>query len=204
MAPCKKLSGPAIENLFGRIAGTFKARRAGEILPQTRPAAADKRRMIEGTVQVRISEYDSGAAPFVQAPMADPVIRVLVIEDDAEAAEMVRIRLTENGDGTFQFEWAQDLFQGLMRLTQPGIDVVLLDLGLPELSGYRSFRAIDAATERSLPVVIFTSDDTEVSRELTLGLGASGYLLKHASTSEDLKRALRDAARRKDRPESGL
>jgi two-component system catabolic regulation response regulator CreB len=118
---------------------------------------------------------------------------VLLVEDSVEAAELVQVYLTEDGAHSFRIEWACNLGEAVTRLSQPGLDVVLLDLGLPELGSYHSYRVIDVAAGPQVPVVILTSDDRSVSRDLTLGFGASDYLLKHESSPAVLKRALRSA-----------
>ena len=125
-------------------------------------------------------------------------IQVLLVEDDPQMAELVQVSLFEGTNDRFHVEWVPNLVEALTRLSQPGIDVVLLDLGLPELSGYKSYRVIEAGAGRSLPVVILTADDRHVSKDLTLG--AAGYLLKHQTTPAQLKQALLNAARR-HRPE---
>ena len=88
-------------------------------------------------------------------------IQVLLVEDNMEAAWLVQMCLEGVSAEQFRVEWSQNLLEAMTRLAQPGIEVVLLDLGLPELNGYRSFRAIDAAAGGKLPVVILTSDDRD-------------------------------------------
>jgi DNA-binding response OmpR family regulator len=122
-------------------------------------------------------------------------IHVLLVEDNEDAAWLVQFCLTGEGE-QFRIEWAPDLLQAMTRLAQPGIEVVLLDLGLPELDGYKSFRAIDAAADGKIPVVILTSDDSRDSRELTLGCGASDYLIKDRISPAALRAALLDAVHR--------
>lgn len=122
----------------------------------------------------------------------DSPIRVLLVEDNPESAEMVHFLLSDDG-GRFCVEWSRTIRHAMMRLSEPEVDVVLLDLGLPELTGYRSFRAIQMASENTLPIVIFTADDSIQSKELTLGFGASDYLLKQYCSSAQLKKALRTA-----------
>lgn len=95
----------------------------------------------------------------------------------------------------FRVEWTQTVLQAMTRLALPGIEVVLLDLGLPELNGYRSFRAIDAATNCKVPVVILTADDRSVSRDLTVGFGASDYLIKDHVSPAQLRESLLNAIR---------
>ena len=123
-------------------------------------------------------------------------IQVLLVEDDAEAAELVQIRLTEDGEQHFRVEWTPNLREAMIRLTEPGIDVVLLDLGMPELSGHNSYRAVSVSAGDNLPIVIFTSDDRSVSRDLTLGFGAAGYLLKDKTSPAILRQALQNAVLR--------
>jgi DNA-binding response OmpR family regulator len=122
-------------------------------------------------------------------------IQVLLVEDSPEAAWLVQDSLAESEGEQFRVEWAQTLFQGMKRLTEPGVEVVLLDLGLPELDGYRSFRAIESATGRKLPVVILTSDDRFLSKDLTLGFGAFDYLIKDRVSPFQLRESLRKATR---------
>jgi DNA-binding response OmpR family regulator len=123
---------------------------------------------------------------------ADWPIQVLLVEDNADAAWLVQFCLTGEGE-QFRVEWASDLLQAMTRLAQPGIEVILLDLGLPELNGYKSFSAIDAAGEGKVPVVILTSDGSRDSRELTLGCGASDYLIKDSISPARLRAALVEA-----------
>lgn len=135
-------------------------------------------------------------APPVAVPgtAVSAPIRVLLVEDDPEAADLVQFSLLDETSGGFDFEWAPNLVEATIRLSQPGIDVVLLDLGLPELGGYKSYRVVELASGSNIPIVILTADDRTISRELTMGLGASDYLLKHEMSPARLKHSLRDAA----------
>lgn len=129
------------------------------------------------------------------APVATGVARavnVLLVEDDEDAAVLTSASLMAEND-PFCVEWAENLSAAMIRLLQPGIDVILLDLGMPELSGYRSYRAIELAMGSKLPVVILTSDDREDSKILTLGSGAAAYLLKNQVSPARLRRTLHNA-----------
>jgi DNA-binding response OmpR family regulator len=134
------------------------------------------------------------AAPTTQTALAWP-IQVLLVEDSPEAAWLVQATLQERQGEQFQVEWAETLYQGMKRLAVPGIEVVLLDLGLPELDGYRSFRAIQSAMGRKVPVVILTSDDRVLSKDLTLGYGAYDYLIKDRVSPFQLRASLSNAIR---------
>jgi CheY-like chemotaxis protein len=132
-------------------------------------------------------------------------IRVLLVEDDPEAAELDKILLTNTEDGTFRVEWCPNLITAMIKLAEPDSwDVVLLDLGLPELNGYKTFRAVQMVAPRPIPVVILTSDETKLTRDLTVGYGSYerepgrahpvAYLTKRNLTEGELRRALRKAA----------
>ena len=127
--------------------------------------------------------------------VADSPIQVLLVEDNTDAAWSYIFSLTGDGGTRFHLEWAPNLSEAMTRLAEPGIEVVLLDLGLPEMSGYKSFLAVDAATEGKIPVVILTSDESRDSRDRTLGYGASAYLIKDTVSPARLRGALLKAVR---------
>jgi DNA-binding response OmpR family regulator len=92
-------------------------------------------------------------------------IKVLLVEDDPEDAVLTRVQLSEGSDSPFQIEWKEDFQTAMARLQEPGIDVVLLDLGMKELQGYRTHLAIKRVS--AAPVVILTSDESANSQDLT-------------------------------------
>ena len=120
--------------------------------------------------------------------------RVLLVEDDPDAAVLAMSSLCDDHSEPFSVEWVSTLWKAMKRLEEPGVDVILLDLGLPELTGYRSFRAIEAAAAHTVPVVMLTADDRMDTRRMILEFGASDYLLKGYVTSPQLRTSLRRAA----------
>jgi CheY-like chemotaxis protein len=138
------------------------------------------------------------APPDVNSqPLTSPTdpIRTLLVEDNEETAALVQFWLAEDESDTIHVEWTKTVLDAMTRLAQPGIQVVLLDLGMPELSGHRSYRAIESVAGEQVPVVILTADERPVSRDLTLGFGASDYLLKQQTSPLQLRQALRNAVR---------
>ncbi len=117
------------------------------------------------------------------------------MEDDPETAWLTQEWIAAAEHELFQIEWIQTLSAAMKRLREPGIDVIFLDLGLPELAGYRSFRAVDAAADSKIPIVILSADDRRASREFTVGLGASDFLVKQSVSPNQLRHALRTAKR---------
>jgi DNA-binding response OmpR family regulator len=135
-------------------------------------------------------------SPLESAAPRNQIIHVLHVEDDPETAWLTQEWITADDDhGQFCIEWIQTLSAAMKRLREPGVDVILLDLGLPELVGYRSFRAVDAAADSKIPIVILSSDERRVSREFTVGLGASDFLVKQKVSPVQLRQALRTARR---------
>ena len=136
----------------------------------------------------------------LHAPVAIPLgfgrrMRVLLVEDDPDQAQLAYALVNGCGDGPdlFQIEWKNNILQAISRLAKPGIDVVLLDLGMPELSGCMAHLAIRRVTKKT-PVVIFTSDDSAASQDITTSQGAFRYLLKNRTSPVELRQALHEAA----------
>jgi glutamate dehydrogenase (NAD(P)+) len=121
-------------------------------------------------------------------------IRVLLVEDNADAAQLVRSQIVGGGkQNLFHVERKDNLQKAMIRLAKPDIDVVLLDLGMPELSGHKTHLAITSVVGTTVPVVILTSDDSVISRNLTIRQGASSYLVKRRTSSFALRQALQEA-----------
>jgi CheY-like chemotaxis protein len=119
-------------------------------------------------------------------------IRVLLIEDDPDAAVYTSTQLRQ-GDDVFRVESVANLASAVGRLSKPDVDVILLDLGMPESSGSETHLAITSVVQGQIPVVIFTSDESVISQEMTKLQGASEYLIKQRASSVQLRRALREA-----------
>jgi DNA-binding NarL/FixJ family response regulator len=78
-------------------------------------------------------------------------------------------------------------------LENRGVDVVLLDIGMPELEGYKTHLAITSVVGKTVPVVILTGDDSIASQAITKVQGASNYLIKQRTSPVELRRALYEA-----------
>ncbi len=99
--------------------------------------------------------------------------RVLIIEDDPDIAHLARLHLSADG---FEVTVTGDAAGGLTAF-EKGTDLVLLDLGLPDLDGLevcRRFRGEDPA----VPILLLTARGEESDRVLGLELGADDYLTK--------------------------
>jgi CheY-like chemotaxis protein len=124
------------------------------------------------------------------------IIKTLLIDDDPIQLQAIQNLLTAAGSRRFELEGAESLPAGLGRLAVGGIDVVLLDLGLPDSSGVETFTRLHQQFP-DLPVVTFTAlEDEELGLELVQA-GAQDYLVKGKVSSLLLCRTLRYAIERK-------
>jgi DNA-binding response OmpR family regulator len=126
-------------------------------------------------------------------------IHVLLVEDDPDAAQLTSSQVSHGEiDNLFRIEWTVDLKTAIQRLSEPGIDVVLLDLGLPEITGHKTHQAIASVVGNKTPVVILTSDDSADSRHITIGQGAKDYLVKSRASAVQIRQALHEATLEND------
>jgi two-component system KDP operon response regulator KdpE len=117
-------------------------------------------------------------------------MRVLVVDDDAVLRSTLRIALqTEAHDVVL----AGDGRTALQALREDEPDLVLLDLGLPDLSGVEVLRRL--RTWSTLPVVVLSARDGSDDKVQALDLGADDYVTKPFGTAELLAR-VRAAGRR--------
>ena len=93
--------------------------------------------------------------------MERKTLNVLLIEDDPDYAGLVQQWLAATADeGAFVLNWTDSLAAGLERLAQGGVDVVLLDLSLPDSTGVDTFIATRAHAP-GIPVIILSAGDSE-------------------------------------------
>jgi DNA-binding response OmpR family regulator len=111
---------------------------------------------------------------------------VLVVEDDAPTATMLRRLLTK---ADYAVESASDGASGLARIAQGGIDVVLLDVVLPDGSGLELCRQVRTHTEHGhLPIIMLTGLSSDSARRAGFAAGADDYITKPFHTADLLDR----------------
>ena len=101
--------------------------------------------------------------------------RILVIDDEPEIARSVRLTITLQ-EPNWEVVEALSGRQGLARLGEEDFDLVLLDLGMPDMSGYEVLKQIRLFSD--VPVVILTVRDDELDKVRGLELGADDYIVK--------------------------
>jgi sigma-B regulation protein RsbU (phosphoserine phosphatase) len=116
-------------------------------------------------------------------------INLLLIEDDPDDAQFLRLALLKASGVQFQSETAINLKEGLGRLAKGGIDLVLLDLTLPETSGLDTFKAVQAQAH-DVPIIILSGLDDETLARSAVHAGAEDYLVKGREDSQLITRAV--------------
>jgi two-component system chemotaxis response regulator CheY len=105
------------------------------------------------------------------------VKKVLVVDDSATMRRMIMASLTMLGE--VAFEQAVSGLEAIERLTLAPVDLVMLDLNMPDVHGLEVLRFIRGQqTLRDLPVVVLTTRGDDDSRAAALREGATLYLTK--------------------------
>lgn len=123
-------------------------------------------------------------------------MHILVIEDDQRLNRLLRRLLEED---RHVVEYAFDAASGLELAAVPGLEAIVLDIGLPDRSGLEVARQLRAAGAR-VPIIMLTARDTVGDRVLGLDAGADDYLIKPFSYDELAARLRALARRAADRP----
>ncbi|MBQ3542278.1 MAG: response regulator transcription factor [Oscillospiraceae bacterium] len=115
--------------------------------------------------------------------MSNNKYKILVIEDDRKILSMIQTVLDTNG---YQVLTAQRCQQGILMLSSHVPDLVVLDLGLPDMDGEEFIRI----TRRSsmIPIIVLSARTEESDKVRALDLGANDYITKPFGTGELLAR----------------
>jgi len=105
--------------------------------------------------------------------------KILVVEDEASFSEALEFLLGKEG---FSVVTADTGTEALRKFDQGGIDLVLLDLMIPEVSGTEVCRQI--RTKSRVPIIMLTAKDSEVDKVVGLEIGADDYVTKPYSSRE--------------------
>jgi two-component system response regulator RegX3 len=107
------------------------------------------------------------------------MVRILIVEDESSFSEALEFLLGKEG---FSIVSAANGSEAITKFEQGGIDLVLLDLMIPEISGTEVCRQIRAKSK--VPIIMLTAKDSEVDKVVGLELGADDYVTKPYSTRE--------------------
>ena len=122
--------------------------------------------------------------------MADTA-KILVVDDEPDTVGLLELTLRTAG---FEIQTAMSGQEGLRLALEKAYDLILLDLMMPDISGFDVMRSVQElkGASAATPVVILTARDRPEDRDSGNRLGAVGYLLKPATRGQLLD-AIRNA-----------
>ena len=115
--------------------------------------------------------------------MSNNRYKILVVEDDRNILSMIQTVLDSNG---YQVLTAQRCQQGILMLSSHMPDLVVLDLGLPDMDGEEFIRV--ARRSSMIPIIVLSARTEEKDKVSALDLGANDYITKPFGTAELLAR----------------
>lgn len=127
-------------------------------------------------------------------------LRILLIEDNPGDARLIQEMLAESGVKP-NITWCERLADIPKGISENSIDVILLDLALPDSFGIESFTRVQENVPE-IPVIILTNTDDENLAILSVHHGAQDYLVKGQIDGDLLRHAIRYAIERKHTEEA--
>ena len=128
--------------------------------------------------------------------MSSKSVSTLLVEDNPGDRRLIREMLAEVSSITFDVQYADRLQAAIEYLGQNKVEVILLDLGLPDSQGLETLRKIYAQVPE-LPIVVLTGLNDEMIGVQAVNEGAQDYLIKGQVDTHLLRRTIRYAIERK-------
>jgi signal transduction histidine kinase len=122
-------------------------------------------------------------------------LQILLVEDNVADALLLREMFTKERPGSFEFTHFLRMSEALIHLEKGGVDIVLLDMGLPDAHGVDTVHRTHAVAP-GVPVIVLTGLDDEAVAAEAMKAGAQDYLIKGQIENRALPRALRHAIER--------
>lgn len=102
--------------------------------------------------------------------------RILVVDDETQLVEMVTMRLEASG---YEVISAADGQEGLDKARRDKPDLIILDLMLPKIDGYKVCRMLKFDEKyMSIPIIMFSARAQESDRQMGMQVGADDYVTK--------------------------
>ncbi len=108
---------------------------------------------------------------------------ILIVEDDAQIRNFIKYSLEKEGYKTYSANNAQT---ALNLIVKERIDLVILDLGLPDFDGTEVIKKVREWSE--IPIIVVSARDQDKEKVMTLDIGADDYLTKPFSATELMAR----------------
>ena len=110
--------------------------------------------------------------------------KILIIEDEAKIARFLQLELTHEG---YDVDIARDGREGLLKSSNKNLDLIILDLMLPKLSGIEICRRL-RANDINTPIIMLTAKSDVSDKVMGLDIGADDYMTKPFAIEELLAR----------------
>jgi len=127
--------------------------------------------------------------------MKEKALQVLLVEDNVGDARLIREMFSKEKPGSFELTHLLRMSAAELHLAKEGVDIVLLDMGLPDGQGLDTVRRAHAAAP-GVPMIVLTGLDDETLAAAAMKEGAQDYLIKGQIENRALPRALRHAIER--------
>ena len=122
--------------------------------------------------------------------------QLLLVEDNPGDVRLLREMFNEPGSHNIELMFAESMSEAEKHLAERAVDVVVLDLGLPDAKGLGALRRAHAAAPR-VPLVVLTGLNDEALAMRALRQGAQDYLVKGSVDAGSIARSIRHAIERK-------
>jgi signal transduction histidine kinase len=127
--------------------------------------------------------------------MKEKPLQVLLVEDNAGDARLLREMFSKEQPGSFELTHLLRMSEAVIQLAKGGVDIILMDMGLPDGHGLDTVRRAHAVAP-GVPLIVITGLDDEALAAQAMKEGAQDYLIKGQIESRALPRALRHAIER--------
>lgn len=102
--------------------------------------------------------------------------KILIVDDEAQLVDMVKMRLEANN---YDVIVAYDGQEGLDKARKEKPDLIILDLMLPKMDGYKVCRMLKFDEKyKSIPIIMFTARAQEEDEKVSMEVGANAYVTK--------------------------
>ena len=110
--------------------------------------------------------------------------KILIVEDDAFLQGLEATKIKKAG---YEILTASSGEEGMEKINQPGINLVLLDLILPQFDGFEILKKVrETESIKNLPVIVFSNLSEEKDIERATKLGATDFMVKSNFTLDEL------------------
>ena len=117
-------------------------------------------------------------------------IKVLLIEDEKEVAELYRLKLSLDG---YEVITAENGEEGLEKAFSENPELIFLDIKMPKMDGFEALKKLRSSEKtKNVPILILSNFDEQDLIEKGMTLGANEYLIKSQFTPEGISKKIKD------------